>query len=84
MAERVEQESRSREGSAREPWSYRAPEDDFFCLRFQVWYPSRECAIRTKYKTAPGCLECDQGRFNLRRHADSLGGVRVFVAVEGA
>ena len=48
-------------------------EDDFFCLRFRVWYPSIDCAYRTKFKTCPGCLECEQGRFNLKRHNDSLG-----------
>jgi hypothetical protein len=46
--------------------------DDFFCLRFRVWYPSEDCAFRTRYRTSPGCLACDQGRFNLARHAGSL------------
>jgi len=52
--------------------SHRGPDDDFFCLRYQVWYPSFDCAIRTKFETAPGCLSCQQGRFNLRRHADAI------------
>jgi hypothetical protein len=52
--------------------AYRAPEDDFFCLRYQVWYPSFECAVRTRYRTSPGCLRCEQGRFNLKRHAPEL------------
>ena len=43
--------------------------DDFFCLRYRVWYPSSDCAIRTRFKTSAGCLACDQGRFNLKRHA---------------
>lgn len=47
-------------------------EDDFFCLRYQVWYPSFDCAIRTRFVTAPGCSSCDQGRFNLKRHAIAL------------
>ncbi len=56
--------------------------DDFFCLRYQVWYPSRDCAIRTKYKTSGGCLDCDQGRFNLKRHAASLRGHRFPTPIE--
>jgi len=50
----------------------REPGDDFFCLRFQVWYPSVDCAFRTRFSTSPGCADCDQGRFNLRRHAAAL------------
>ena len=46
--------------------------DDFFCLRFRVWYPSEDCAFRTRHRTSPGCLACDQGRFNLARHGRSL------------
>ena len=42
---------------------------DFFCLRFKVWYPSADCAFRTRYRTFTGCENCDQGRFNARRHA---------------
>jgi len=52
--------------------TYRAPEDDFFCLRYGVWYPSFDCAVRTRYRTSGGCLDCDQGRFNLKRHAPAL------------
>ena len=48
------------------------PEDDFFCQRFQVWYPSFDCALRTRFRTCDGCLQCDQGRFNERRHATAL------------
>jgi hypothetical protein len=54
----------------------RAPDDDFFCLRYRVWYPSYDCAIRTRFRTAEGCLRCDQGRFNLKRHADALRTIR--------
>lgn len=50
--------------------------DDFYCLRFQVHYPSIDCAIRTKYRTCAGCLDCDQGRFNFARHERALRGVR--------
>ncbi len=48
------------------------PGTDFYCLRFRVWYSSVDCAVRTKYKTCNGCLRCDQGRFNLKRHATAL------------
>jgi hypothetical protein len=50
----------------------RDPGDDFFCQRYQLWYPSIDCAIRTRYRTSGGCANCDQGRFNLRRHASAL------------
>ena len=46
--------------------------DDFFCIRFAVWYPSFDCAFRTKFRTCPACSNCDQGRFNLKRHAAAL------------
>ncbi len=52
--------------------TYRGPADDFFCLRYQVWYASPDCAIRTKFRTSPGCVDCEQGRFNLKRHASAL------------
>lgn len=44
------------------------PGCDFFCLRFQVWYASTDCAYRTRFQTYEGCGNCDQGRFNLKRH----------------
>jgi len=50
----------------------READDDFFCLRYQVWYPSFDCAIRTKFQTSPGCARCEQGRFNHKRHATAL------------
>ncbi len=56
--------------------SHRDPEDDFFCLRYQVWYSSFDCALRTKFRTCPGCLNCEQGRFNLKRHTAALRNVR--------
>jgi len=58
------------------PVGLRATEDDFFCIRYRVWYPSFDCAIRTQFRTAPGCFRCDQGRFNRKRHAAALGGIR--------
>ena len=50
--------------------------DDFFCLRYAVWYPSLDCAFRTRHSTAPGCLRCEQGRFNLKRHAQAIAGTK--------
>jgi hypothetical protein len=58
------------------PAGTRCAGDDFFCIRYRVWYPSYDCAIRTRFRTADGCLRCDQGRFNLKRHAAALRGVR--------
>ena len=52
------------------------PGDDFFCNRYRVWYPSFDCAFRTRFRTSEGCLRCDQGRFNLKRHAASVRGLR--------
>jgi hypothetical protein len=54
----------------------REPGDDFFCLRFGVWYASYDCALRTKFRTCGGCRDCEQGRFNLRRHEVALRLVR--------
>lgn len=62
--------------SSRMRCSYRGASDDFFCIRYQVWYPSADCAVRTKFKTSAGCLDCEQGRFNLKRHSTSLEGLR--------
>lgn len=59
---------------------HRGAEDDFFCLRYQVWYPSFDCAARTKFKTSDGCRECEQGRFNLKRHAGKLRTTRLYIA----
>ena len=58
------------------PQGPRQPGDDFYCIRFSVWYPSVDCAFRTRFQTSPGCLRCEQGRFNLKRHAGSLRGIR--------
>jgi hypothetical protein len=63
---------RDREEPAIGEGLYRCAEDDFFCLRFQVWYPSLDCAVRTRYRTAPGCRDCEQGRFNFKRHRSAL------------
>ena len=50
---------------------FRFPEDDFYCWRYQVWYNSLDCAMRTAFRTAPGCRDCPQGDRNLAlRRAD--------------
>jgi hypothetical protein len=56
--------------------NYRDSADDFFCLRYQVWYPSLDCAFRTHFKTCAGCLNCEQGRFNLKRHRAAVSNLR--------
>ena len=68
MAESAVQTVDPQHGFAR--CSHRDTEDDFFCLRYRVWYPSLDCAIRTRFRTSPGCRRCEQGRFNLKRHLD--------------
>jgi hypothetical protein len=54
----------------------RESHDDFFCLRYRVWYLSSDCAIRTRFRTSAGCLACDQGRFNLKRHTAFVSTIR--------
>ena len=61
-----------RQSVPRKRRSHRDPEDDFFCIRYQVWYPSFDCAIRTKFQTSDGCKQCEQGCFNLKQHASAL------------
>lgn len=74
MAERDERAAP--EVAAEDGWGRREPGDDFFCLRYRIWYPSFDCAVRTKFRTAPGCARCDQGLFNFKRHAPDLLRVR--------
>lgn len=45
---------------------YRGPRDDFFCWKFQIWYPSEDCVTRHVHKTHRDCAGCFQGRMNLR------------------
>ena len=54
----------------------RCESDDFYCLRYQLWYTSIDCGYRTRFRSAPGCLRCEQGRFNEKRHAQALTHVR--------
>ncbi len=75
------EDDRRDDGNVSFPLGTREPGDDFYCLRFEVWYPSYDCALRTRFRTSAGCLRCDQGRFNLKRHASALRGVRFPVAV---
>ena len=65
-------EARPGIASGAELASHREADDDFRCLRYKVWYASIDCAFRTLYKTCPGCLNCEQGRFNLKRHRATL------------
>ena len=46
---------------------FRSPEDDFFCLRFGVWYPSFDCAVRTRFDTCPACRRCEATTWCSRR-----------------
>lgn len=76
LAEGAETDASANPPAGREPTDHersiaalpRHPGDDFFCLRYRVWYSSMDCAFRTRFETAPGCLQCEQGRFNLKRH----------------
>jgi hypothetical protein len=61
---------------------FRHPEDDFFCIRYQVWYPSLDCAVRTKFRTSDGCRDCEQGRFNLKRYDGTLANTRFALATQ--
>ena len=44
----------------------RTAEDEFFCEKYQVWYPLRDCNYRVMHATYHGCVDCFQGRVNLR------------------
>jgi hypothetical protein len=61
---------------ARRPGSlrctYKAPDDDFFCWKFQLWYPSIDCAYRVQHQTCEPCSDCAQGRRNLELRAPDL------------
>lgn len=46
--------------------SHRAPDDDFFCEKYGVWYPLADCNYRVLKRTYEGCVRCFQGRVNLR------------------
>jgi|SoiMethySBSTD1v2_1073268.scaffolds.fasta_scaffold3144999_1 hypothetical protein len=44
----------------------RSPRDDFFCIKYQVWYRLDDCVYRGVHKTFPGCVSCFQGHLNIR------------------
>ncbi len=44
----------------------RGPHDDFYCHKFEVWYRVEDCVFRGTHKTFPGCVDCFQGRLNMR------------------
>jgi len=46
---------------------YRCADDDFFCVKYQVWYPLADCNTRVLHRTYQGCVDCFQGRVNLRQ-----------------
>jgi len=50
--------------------------DDFYCRRYEIWYESFDCALRSYYRTCRGCMNCEQGRFNLHRHRLAVQRVR--------
>jgi hypothetical protein len=45
---------------------HRCADDDFFCAKYQVWYPLTDCNTRVLHRTYQGCVDCFQGRVNLR------------------
>ena len=44
----------------------RGPFDDFFCIKYQVWYRLEDCVYRGVNKTFSGCVNCFQGHLNIR------------------
>ena len=44
----------------------RGPSDDFFCHKYSVWYRVEDCVYRGTNKTYAGCIDCFQGRLNMR------------------
>ena len=44
----------------------RGPNDDFYCHKFEVWYRVDDCVFRGTHKTFAGCVDCFQGRLNMR------------------
>jgi hypothetical protein len=61
---------RRRSGTLR--CTYKGNDDDFFCWKFQLWYPSIDCAYRVQHRTCSPCADCAQGRRNLERRAPDL------------
>jgi hypothetical protein len=57
---------RSETGGPPQGTQTRGPRDDFYCWKFQIWYPSEDCIHRHANRTYPACADCFQGRMNLR------------------
>ena len=54
------------------PLGTKGPLDDFFCSKYQVWYPVEACVYRGRNRTFPGCVDCIQGWVNIRSVARGL------------
>ncbi len=48
------------------PLGTKGPDDDFYCLKYQVWYRVADCVYRGRNRTYPGCVDCLQGYVNIR------------------
>ena len=48
--------------------TYRPPDADFYCWKFGVWYNLMDCCDRHYDQTYDGCVDCGQGRNNLRQN----------------
>jgi len=62
----MESPERASPNSAPEENESRGPRDDFYCWKFEIWYPSEDCIFRHTRKTYPACAGCFQGRLNAR------------------
>ncbi|HET9480794.1 MAG TPA: hypothetical protein VFP98_03485 [Candidatus Polarisedimenticolia bacterium] len=51
---------------AQAPRGLKGPHDDFFCHKYQVWYRVEDCVYRGRNRTFAGCVNCFQGRLNMR------------------
>ncbi|HYV84531.1 MAG TPA: hypothetical protein VFB49_01335 [Patescibacteria group bacterium] len=50
--------------------NYRPSDADFYCWKFGVWYNVMDCCYRHDQRTFEGCIDCGQGRGNLRQNLD--------------
>jgi hypothetical protein len=48
--------------------TYRPTDADFYCWKFGVWYNLMDCNYRHHGQTYEGCVDCGQGRSNLRQN----------------
>lgn len=65
----MESSERARARAADPDHESRGPRDDFFCWKFEIWYPSEDCIFRHTRRTYAACAGCFQGRMNAR-HAE--------------